>query len=129
MFSRHETLLYKWTYWPFFYQALHLVAGSVGKMREMSKTFREELLVHPDVAVQVRLTRCSGLRGGEESEQEVLLLLCGDQQSTAEKTSRRDIKEGRRKDQCMSWGRKTQRDTGGHSHCWAAGERQMQGRL
>lgn len=41
-----ETQFCRWTHWPPFYQALHLAAGWVGKMRKMTRTSREELLVH-----------------------------------------------------------------------------------
>jgi len=78
VFFHHETPFSKWTYGPLFYQALHSVAGLVGKIREMSKTFREELIARLNVAqgrsgfLGVLAYMCLGSRIGGRGRQEPL---------------------------------------------------------
>lgn len=112
--------------------SLHLVAGLVWKIREMSKTFREELFIHLNVAqcrsgsLGVPVCVCwGGSWVGRGAGGRTCCCCVVTKQRTVGGTSRKDIEEGRRKDQCMSWGKK---NSGGHRRSRVAAGQQVKDR-
>lgn len=108
--------------WPPFYQALPLLAGLVGKVRAMSKTSREDLIILT-IAAQCWSGILSASRWhvfGVQDRQGLAGALR--ERSTVGRSPEKDVEEGGTKGQRVSWGKNSK---GGRwevtGHCQTVG--------
>lgn len=100
----HESQFYKWTCGPLFYRALPLLAGLVGKVRAMSKTSREDLIILIITAqCWSGFLSVSRWHVFEVQDRQGLAGALGER-STLRRSPEKDIEEGGTKGRHVSWG-------------------------